>query len=205
LNETPVELWPAPQPSHRWHWLRDLAQTVLLPVFIAILVNLFLAQSYIVYGQSMQANLQPNQRVIVEKVSYHFHGPQRGDIVVLKRPGWEEEPWWKRLTSLVGGYVRVQDEDVPLIKRVIALPGEKVEIRDGIVLVDGQPLSEPYLNQRTPGLMAPLVVPPLHVFVMGDNRAASNDSRYFGPVAIEDILGKAWVSYWPIEDMRVLD
>jgi signal peptidase I len=86
-----------------------------------------------------------------------------------------------------------------LIKRVIALPGEMIEIRDGKVYIDGEVLDEPYVSQRTSGKSAPVTVPEGHVFVMGDNRGASNDSRSFGPVARERIVGRAWVSYWPLE------
>ncbi len=91
----------------------------------------------------------------------------------------------------------MRPEDELLIKRVVGLPGDEVAIHDGHVYINGQPLDESYLNQDTRGNLAPRVVPPLHVFVMGDNRRASNDSRSFGPVHIDNILGRAWFSYWP--------
>jgi signal peptidase I len=119
----------------------------------------------------------------VEKLSYRFHGPDRGDIIVLKLP--------ERPTEL-------------LIKRVVGLAGERVEIHDGTVYVDGVALQEPYLLGNTAGAMPAEVVPPLHVFVLGDNRSASNDSRSFGMVPLDDIIGKAWVSYWPLEDLRII-
>lgn len=164
--------------------LRDILETLLPAALIAILINLFLAQATRVYGQSMEPNIHSDQRLVIEKVSYMFHGPRRGDIVVLKLPEHESEL---------------------LIKRVIALPGERVEIREGKVYVDGTVLPEPYLTQNTPGHMAPEVVPPFHVFVMGDNRGASNDSRSFGMVPLDHIVGKAWVSYWPLSDLRFLN
>jgi signal peptidase I len=165
-------------------WLRDLVETLVPAVVIAILINLFLAQATRVYGQSMEPNLHTNQRLVIEKVSYRFHGPRRGDIVVLKLP---------------------DQSDELLIKRVIGLPGERVEIRDGHVYVDGALLDEPYLDQRTPGNMASRIIPPLHVFVLGDNRMASNDSRAFGPVSLDNLLGKAWASYWPLAEMGIVD
>ncbi len=157
-------------------WLRELLETILPAVLLALVINLFLAQATRVFGQSMEPNLHTDQRIVVEKLSYRFHLPRRGDVVVLKLP---------------------RDVSELLIKRVIALPGETVEIRDGSVWIDGQPLDEPYLTQPTAGQMAPLVVPEGHVFVLGDNRGYSNDSRAFGPVPLENIVGHAWLSYWP--------
>ena len=154
---------------------RDIAETVVPAIIIALLIHVFLAQATRVYGQSMEPNLHTDMRLVVEKVSYRLHPPERGDIVVL----------------------RVRPEDELLIKRVIGLPGDEVAIHDGRVYINGQPLAEDYLTQETRGNLAPRVVPPLHVFVMGDNRRASNDSRSFGPVHIDNIVGRAWFSYWP--------
>ena len=159
-------------------WLREALETVVPAVLIALFIHLFLAQATRVYGQSMEPNLHTEQRLVVEKLSYRFHGPRRGDIVVLRLPEHSAEL---------------------LIKRVIALPGEKVEIHDGQVYIDDKPLLEPYLKQATLGNYPARVVPPLHVFVLGDNRNASNDSRVFGPVPRENIIGRAWFSYWPLD------
>lgn len=162
---------------------REIAETVVPAIIIALLIHVFLAQATRVYGQSMEPNLHTDMRLVVEKISYRLHSPQRGDIVVL----------------------RVRPEDELLIKRVVGLPGDEVEIHDGDVYINGQPLDESYLNQDTRGNLAPRVVPPLHVFVMGDNRRASNDSRSFGPVHIDNILGRAWFSYWPPEAVGPLE
>ena len=164
-------------------WLREALETILPAILIAILINLFLAQPTRVHGQSMEPNLHTDQRLVVEKISYRLHGPRRGDIVVFSMPQQSEEL---------------------LIKRVIGLPGEEVEIRDGTVFIDGTPLDEPYLSQETRGRYGPEVVPPLHIFVLGDNRSFSNDSRAFDAVPIEDILGRAWLSYWPFEDLGMV-
>lgn len=156
--------------------LREIAETVVPAVLIALVINLFLAQATQVLGQSMEPTLHSAQRVVVEKVTYRLlHGPRRGDIVVLSLPG---------------------QRDL-LIKRVIGLPGETVEVRAGQVYIDGELLNEPWSVNPGGHDYGPIVVPPLHVFVLGDNRGASNDSRSFGPVAIRHIVGRAWFSYWP--------
>jgi len=161
-------------------WLREVLETILPAVLIAFLINFFLAQATQVYGQSMEPTLHSDQRLVVEKVSYRFHGPRRGDIVVLKSP---------------------QQSSELLIKRIIGLPGETVEIRRGRVYINGQELDEPYLERATGGNWGPIIVPPLHVFVLGDNRGFSNDSRAFGMVPIENVVGRAWVSYWPLDEV----
>lgn len=163
--------------------VREIAETVVPAIVIALLIHVFLAQATRVYGQSMEPNLHTDMRLVVEKLSYRLHGPERGDIVVL----------------------RLRPDDELLIKRVIALPGEEVTIRDGGVYVDGKLLDEPYLDQETRGNLASRVVPPLHVFVMGDNRRASNDSRSFGPVHLDNIIGRAWLAYWPLEALGFVD
>ena len=160
-------------------WLREVLETILPAVLIAFLINLFLAQATQVHGQSMEPTLHSDQRLVVEKVSYRFHGPRRGDIVVLKSP---------------------QSSEL-LIKRVIGLPGETVEIGQGRVYINGQELAEPYLERLVGGNWGPIIIPPLHVFVLGDNRSFSNDSRAFGMVPIENVVGRAWVSYWPLGEV----
>jgi signal peptidase I len=167
-----------------WRGLFELGETVLPAVVIAVLINLFLAQATRVYGSSMEPNLHTDQRLVVEKVSYRLHGPRRGDVVVI----------------------RMQDHGPELlIKRVIALSGETIEVRDGVVYIDGQQLEEPYLVRNTGGSYGPTTVPGGHVFVMGDNRGASNDSRIFGPVDLDRVVGRAWVSYWPIDDLGMVE
>ena len=188
LNHSPQENGTDPQLS--WaqrsvRLLREVLETILPAILIALLINVFIGQATRVEGQSMEPNLHTNQRLVVEKLSYRFHGPQRFDVVVLKLPHQGEEL---------------------LIKRVVGLPGETVEIRNGKVYIDGTPLAEPFLNVQTrPGRNDRIVVPPLHVYVLGDNRDHSNDSRSFGPVPIENIVGRAWLSYWPVEDIGLVD
>ena len=158
--------------------LREVAETVIPAVVIALVINLFLAQATQVLGQSMEPNLHSTQRVVVEKVTYRLlHGPRRGDIVVIDLP----------------------EQTDMLIKRVVGLPGETIKVHNGEVHIEGERLKEPWTVKLGGGSYGPQAVPPLHVFVMGDNRGASNDSRNFGPVPIEHIVGHAWFSYWPPE------
>lgn len=180
LDDPSPETEERPAASSGRSWWVELLETFLPAIAIVLTINLFLAQPRTVHGQSMEPNLHDNQRVIVDLVSYRLRMPRRGEIIVLNVPG------------------RVSD---PLIKRVIGLPGETIEIKGGAVYVNGQKLNEPYLNQLTTGTMPPQVIPEAHVFVLGDNRGSSNDSRYFGVVPLENILGRAWLRYWPPSDI----
>lgn len=173
---------PREHVSPAWGMLRvvrEVLETMVPAVIIALFINLLLAQATRVYGQSMEPNLHTNQRLVVEKISYNrwwpVRGPQRGDVVVF----------------------RVNPNADLLIKRVIGLPGDRVEIHDGQVLINGQALDESYLTQPTFGDYGPIDVPPLHIFVLGDNRSFSNDSRAFGPLPLDSVIGRAWFSYWP--------
>lgn len=164
--------------------IRALLETVIPALLIAIGINLFLAQATQVQGQSMEPNLHTAQRLVVEKVTYRFHGPRRGDIVVIDLPAAGSEL---------------------LIKRVIAMPGETISSRGGNVVINGQRLEEPYVTSPGGREITEQVIPPLHVFVMGDNRQFSNDSRNFGPVPIDSLVGRAWFSYWPPELLGPVD
>lgn len=185
---------PEPKPSafKRFiHLTREILETIVPAVLIALLINLFLAQATRVYGQSMEPNLHTDQRLIVEKLSYNRYirnfvgvdGPERGDVVVVKLD---------------------QNSDL-LIKRVIGLPGDTIEIHDNQVFVNGLPLAEPYLNSQTTGYYGPMAVPPLQVFVLGDNRNFSNDSRNFGTIPLENVVGRAWLSYWPPDQIGFIE
>ncbi|MEM7344309.1 MAG: signal peptidase I, partial [Chloroflexota bacterium] len=183
---------PPPKPSflkRMLHLTREILETIVPAVLIALLINLFLAQATRVYGQSMEPNLHSDQRLIVEKLSYNaylqqylgFNGPERGDIVVIRIP--------------------TQGNEL-LIKRVMALPGDTISIQNGQVSVNGVALQEPYIaGGRTAGSYGPTTVPPLHIFVLGDNRDFSNDSRNFGTVPLKNVVGRAWFSYWPIDQI----
>ena len=159
------------------HFVLEALQVMAPALILALVVHLFLAQATIVYGQSMEPNLHPNQRLIVDKLSYRLHSPQRNDIVVVDLPDMEEM----------------------LVKRIVALPGETVEVRRGVVYVNGVATTEPFPHDLTPYDMAPRTLGPLAYFVMGDNRGNSNDSRAFGPVTRDEIVGRVWMRYWPLD------
>ena len=169
-----------------WEWIF----VVVIAIGAAMLIRLLLFQQYYIDGPSMQTTLMPQDRVLVNKMSYKLHDIHRGDVIVFDR-----------VTN------EVQHDD--LIKRVLGLPGETLEIRSCIVYIDGIEVDEPYLNpeqtsQIEPSArcgshtdMAPIVVPDHMDFVMGDNRVQSFDSRDFGPIDTDKVRGRAFVVIWP--------
>jgi len=189
---------------------REIAILVVTAVVIAVVVKSFIAQAFYIPSGSMLPQLQINDRVVVSKISYRLHDPRRGDIVVFDAPGAEDEP---DTSSLAARMLRGLAESVGVlapstdeyIKRVIALPGERVEAHDGRVLVDGRELIEPYLpdDVRTAEFTA-VVVPPGMVWVMGDNRSNSADSRVFGPIPRSTVVGRAFVRVWPLDHASFL-
>ena len=155
---------------------------------VALLVKTFFIQAFFIPSLSMFPTLDEGDRVLVNKLSYKMHDVNRGDMIVFDRP--EGSP----------------DSDIKdLIKRVIGLPGETIEARDGVVYIDGVRLDEPYLEDgvRTDNL-PPTEVPAGHIFVMGDNRTGSSDSRVFGPVDEDTIDGRAFIRVWPLGDISLL-
>jgi signal peptidase I len=163
--------------------LIDWIVVIGVALLVAFLVRTFVLAHFVVDGTSMSTTLHDDDRVFVNKLSYRLHDPNRGDVVVLHQDS------------------GASDRD--LIKRVIALPGETIEVRSCQVLIDGNPLEEPYLDPEvvTPGNCggdtAPVTVPEDHVFVMGDNRGGSQDSRALGPIEEDDLVGRAFVVFWP--------
>ena len=165
---------------------------IVVAVSAALLVRQFVLQQFAVSGSSMYSTLHDGDRVLVNKLSYRLHDPRRGDVVVLKT------------------MESVGERD--LIKRVVALPGETIEYRSCVLYIDGRVLTEPYLDdsivtaQNCGGDQAPLTVPEDSVFVLGDNRGGSKDSRdgQLGPISYDDIIGRAFVVIWPAGDWRWL-
>jgi signal peptidase I len=162
----------------------DWMVVIAVALLVAFVVRTFVLAHFVVEGESMYSTLDTNDRVFVNKLSYRLHDPNRGDVVVLHQ--------------VTGASER------DLIKRVIGLPGESVEVRNCAVLIDGRVLNEPYLD---PAVVTPTdcggdyvldgVVPDDHVFVLGDNRGGSQDSRVIGPISEDDLVGRAFVVFWP--------
>lgn len=180
----------APSPSQgatspSW-WRSQRENLILLGVALAIalLVRWFVAEPRFIPSDSMVPTLRVGDRLVVEKVSYRLHPPQRGDIVVFEPPA-----VLQRL-----GYQPSQ----AFIKRVIGLPGQRVTVTAGQVLVDGEPLSEPYIAAPPAYILPPVTVPPEQLFVMGDNRNNSNDSHVWGFLPQRNIIGRAWIRFWPL-------
>ena len=167
-------------------WLGELILMVAIAFLLATGIRTFIVQPYVVPTGSMIPTIELQDRVIANKFIYRFKEPAPGDIVVLDDPT---------------GNVQT------LIKRVIATEGQTVDLRDGKVVVDGVVLDEPYthgLPSEPMSLQMPYTVPPDSVWVMGDNRTNSADSRVFGAVSLSEIKGKAIFTYWPIDRMGPL-
>jgi signal peptidase I len=186
---------------------RTLAELPILAVIalaVAFVLKTFVAQVFYIPSGSMEPQLHVGDRVLVSKVAYQLHDPNRGDIVVFPSPEDKSKDDSALPIRVVRGVFEgvglVQPEKTILIKRVIALPGETVEGHDGHVYIDGRMLVEPYLPPAVPTEnFGPTTVPEGKLFVMGDNRhhAASEDSRFFGPIAEADVIGRAIAKLWP--------
>lgn len=164
-------------------FLLDILQTIVLALAIFMIAYLFLFQPHQVKGHSMDPNFTDGEYLLTDKLSYRFKEPQRGNVVVFESPVNRREDY---------------------IKRVIGLPGENVTVNDGKVLINGRPLDEKYLPEsfRTnPGVFltegSTITLRPDEYAVLGDNRDHSSDSRSWGPVKKKDIVGRAWLIYWP--------
>jgi signal peptidase I len=154
---------------------------IILAVSFALVfgfVRPFVVEAFWIPSGSMIPTLEINDRVLVNKFIYRFTEPDRGDIVVFQS---------------------VEDPKQDLIKRVVGLPGDRIAVRSGRLIVNGEPQKEPFTNERFPdrSFFAPTTVPKNHVFVMGDNRANSQDSRVFGPLPEKNIEGEAFLRFWP--------
>jgi len=185
---TPDEPALAPErPRRNAGCLFEIVETVVLTLVIFFVVETFVAQPFKVEGASMEATLAPNTYLLIDKLTPHWAPYGRGDIVVFDPPP------------------NVGPAGVPFVKRVIGLPGDHVELRDGTVYVNGVALDERYTfadgaEPRTDPLSETTswVVPAGDLFLLGDHRNDSEDSRAFGPIEITRVIGRAWLRYWPI-------
>jgi len=182
--------------------IKEWAKAILIAVIVALIIRGFLFEPVEVQGHSMNDTLQDGQRLILYKLGYYFYEPKRGDIIVLQVDDGilSDIPVINKLPFVKKMYPFPQEIDY--IKRVIAVPGDEIDLRDGYVYVNGEKLDEPYAKGKTyeKELKFPLVVPENKVFVLGDNREYSSDSRYIGFIDFENIKGKVIYRYWPLKD-----
>jgi signal peptidase I len=186
---------PAGRPSKRRNRsnLRNIIEWVAIiaaALVVAIVIKTFLFQAFYIPSESMEPTLKPNDRVLVNKLSYKLHAIHRGDIVVFKRPPSEaSDPTIK-----------------DLIKRVIGLPGDTIEGRNDEVYINGQPLKETYVMPGAAGLTANFPATKVgndQYFVMGDNRTNSKDSRFIGTIPKSLVVGRAFIRVWPLSKIRL--
>lgn len=181
-NESTSEIL-APEKANK-PFYREALESVAVAVLLAIVIRLFVLEPFYIPSGSMEPTLQVNDRIIVSKLNYHFKEPKRGDVVVFKYP---------------------LDTSRDFVKRLIAVGGETVAIKGTVVYINGQPIPETYLP---PGLRfsdyGPVVVSAGSYFMMGDNRDNSDDSRNWGFMSEELIVGKAVAIYWPLDRLRLV-
>jgi signal peptidase I len=191
-GEPPASPEPEEQSSKGRRRLRSAIEWLFViggALVVALVIRTFLLQAFWIPTASMEPTLQEGDRVLVNKLSYDLHDVNRGDIIVFERPesGSDGHP---------------EDDIKDLIKRVVALPGETIEARDGAVYIDGRLLDEPYLPDDMPtNDLPPTEIPEGRVFVMGDNRTNSSDSRVFGPIDQDLIVGRAFIRIYPLGDI----
>ena len=185
--------------------IRELIETVILALLIFVGLQ-FSVQNFRVEGSSMEPTLEGGQYLLVNKLVYlrldprglsglipfydndreevfPFHGPRHGEVIIFRFPN---------------------DPSRDFVKRVIGIEGDVLEVRQGQVLVNGTKVDEPYITRKDQRNMEPITVPPESYFVMGDNRLLSNDSRQGGPVPAGNVVGRAWVRYWPLDGWHTL-
>ena len=190
----------APNPRKSSRWIVELLAVVAIAVVAAILLRTFVVATYSIPSGSMEPTLQIGDRIVVDKLSYHLHGVDRGNIIVFSTPPNED---------CAGPPVS------DLVKRVIGLPGESISLSGGRVYINGHVLAEPWLptqvqtetypgpSQEPYSLHHAYRIPQGKVYVMGDNRTFSCDSRYWGPVAESTIVGKVDLRIWPLSRLAI--
>ncbi|WIW69581.1 signal peptidase I [Anaerosinus gibii] len=165
--------------------VKDWFISILIAVILAFFIRYFIVELYLVEGPSMQPTLLSHERLVVNKFIYRFREPEKGEILVFRYP---------------------KDPSRDFIKRVIAVAGDTIEIKDGRVFVNHQLINEPYILNQTRGSYPLSTVPDGTIFVMGDNRNNSEDSRFkdVGFVPLDLIKGKAMMVFWPIDNIKTL-
>ena len=176
------------EPPFSWRAALEIVQALALAVIISVVLNLLVVQVTEVRQRSMESTLLQGDRVLVSKVDYRFGTPERGDIVVFQP---------------------TTDSSIPYVKRVAAVAGDTVELRDGILFVNGKQAdyagAHGLTTAQSPAVTYPLKVPADSFFALGDNRQASSDSRSFGPQPIGNIIGKVTLRFWPFDQLRFFE
>jgi signal peptidase I len=163
-------------------WIIEVVAVVVAAFVLALLIQQFIVKPFAIPSPSMEPTLEVGDRVLVSRLTYHFRDPERGDIIVFDPPGC--------------------DSPDPFIKRVVAVGGDTVAVRDGVLWVNGTAQDEPYLKEDyIEEGFAEVTIEPGWVWAMGDNRNNSGDSRMFGPVSEDAIIGMAFAIYWPLGDL----
>ncbi len=173
-----------------WLFFLDFLETIVVSLAIFAVVYIFLFQPHQVDGQSMEPNFHNGEYILTDKISYRIHEPKRGDVIVFHSP---------------------QDENVDFIKRIIGIPGDQIRLAGGYIYLNGVKLAEEYINE--PGNVLPgrflrdgaeVEIPSGQYFVMGDNRNHSSDSRDWGLLSLNGIVGRAFFRYWPLSQFGVV-
>jgi signal peptidase I len=205
-STTPPAYVPVQEPRRRSRALDavvEIVTTIVLAVVLYVVIQTFVVQTYRVEMNSMEPTLLPNQHLLIDKLTPRFDTYSRGDIVVFHPP---QNQRGNIATSCANG--QYDDTETPFIKRVIGVPGDAIEIRGGSVFVNDTRLDEPYINND--GNTTPLTdvrewtVPEGCLFVLGDHRSRSQDSREFGMIKSSEVIGRAWLRFWPLNTLGIL-
>jgi signal peptidase I len=184
--------------------VRETVVLVVLAILLAMLFKTFLVAAFYIPSGSMESTLNVSDRVLVEKLSYRFGQPKDGDVIVFvhdegQAPAGPSNPVARLFTSLGQAIGLVPPSDRDFIKRVVGVPGDRIQCRGGRLYRNGQAVNEPYLDPETPtDGCSPVTVPAGKLYVMGDNRTNSQDSRVFGPIDRKTVVGRAFVRIWPL-------
>lgn len=170
--------------------IKDNIQTLAIALALTLIIRTFIAEPRFIPSESMVPTLWTNDRLLVEKVSYNFTEPHRGDIIVFTPPSQLQEAGFGK--------------DQAFIKRIIGVGGDRLQVKEGVVYVNDQPLKEDYIAEPPNYDLPLIVVPEANLFVMGDNRNNSNDSHVWGFLPKSEIIGKAILRFWPLDRLGTI-